>query len=126
MTKTVVYRGIWANITDIFPAPILATILASSLEEVNLMASNRIPVTQETAGIMTHLCKLHGAAPVLFQHEGWKDHKGVLIGSVPEGWMAWTMPRGWGSRSRYIGSPALLTPCTPETIAVARAAGWPA
>lgn len=87
------------------------------------MAQNRVPTPAGTASILGALCTLHGIAPALYTH-AWKDHKGVLISSCAEGWMAWTLGAGWASRSRYIGDPAELRPATPQTIAEARASGW--
>ena len=122
MAKGPEYLGIWANITGIFPAPVLATILGTSLEAINAMAHNVKATDPGTAMILGHLCELHGAQPVLFQQ--WEKHQGVMIGSVAEGWMAWSLKNGWKHRTRWIGGPHLLIPAAPETILEARAAGW--
>ena len=121
-SKRTAYYGIWANITDIFPAPVLANILGITLGEMTDMATNRQPTSPGVAMILGHLCELHGAAPVLYQQ--WERHLGVMVSSVAEGWMAWSLKAGWQHRTRWIGGPHLLIPASPATILEAREAGW--
>ena len=120
--KSPTYYGIWANITDVFPGAVLATILGVSIEDMNDMASNAKPTPPGIAAILGHLCALHGAKPVLFQQ--WEDAHDVFVGSVAEGWMSFTKTNGWKIRIRSIGGASLLLPATPESLATACAVGW--
>lgn len=120
--------GIWEILVDRFGEHVLAQILGVPASEMGEMAHNRIPVQPPVADTLKDLCDLHGITPKLYSYTDWKQHHNVLIASAPDGWMAWSLvsPKGWVTRSRWIGNPAGLSPVEDlYLITLAREHGWP-
>ena len=116
--------GVWSDLEEIFTLPMLANILNVRLEELTDFARNRYPIPAGVALLASDLADLHGVKPQLFQQ--WERHQGVLIGSLASGWFGWSLNStpGWLGNSRWIGNPADLIPCNPETVALARTKNW--
>ena len=125
-SKAFPYHGIWADLVGLFGESALAGILDCSVETLQAMAQGRAAVPPGTARTLRMLAQLHGVIPCLFRYRDWKDHKNVLIASVPEGWVAWSLDHAWPNTSRWFGNPSdELSLIDKELLSLAQRNGWP-
>jgi hypothetical protein len=120
--------GLWETLVDRFGEHAIAQSLDCTVAELNLMASNRIPVPPVMASLMHDFCDLHGIHPQLYIYADWKHPNNVVIADGPEGWMAWSLASepGWKAHSRWMGHPSELKPIGDEyLLAEARRKAWP-
>lgn len=124
--KTVELPGILGALAAKFGVEPLAEILWSSARDLVLMAENYLEVESWQAETLGYLCLLHGIRPGLYVYSAWADHKDVVIQNCA-GWTATSLlnPR-WGREApHWQGNPADLKAADAETLARARALGWP-
>ena len=117
-----IYLGTWNPLVETFGEGILAGMLECSLETLQAMACNAIPVPPGSSEYLSDLMMFHGIKPMLYTHP-WKNNHGILIASIP-GWLAWTLQHGFSHKTRFIGNPDLLIPANDELISLACNAGW--
>lgn len=120
------FIGVWAELIEMFTAPMLANMLGCSEEDLNAMAKNALTISPEIADKARDLCQLHGIRPSLYQYKHWLRHNNVVIASVPEGWQVWSLASGsgWAKHSRWFGGLEEIKLAVPELLDKARTQGW--
>lgn len=118
--------GIIGKLCEKVGRPGVAVALGIAVKELEALAHNRTKPGSDVATRIKLLCDKHEIERMLYVTRG-RVVKDVFIASTASGWVSWTLKRGWHLRSRYIGGTTndLLEPVSKETLALARAQGWP-